>query len=131
MEIIPPEQLGLLRERLRAAAGMIVFTHGVFDLLHPQLIEHLRQARASGECLIVALHSDASARKIYGDERPVVPLEERAEVLSALEMIDFVTWFDDATPEKIIREVGPDIVIASGDDPLEINNLIEKISRLP
>jgi len=93
----------------------IVFTNGCFDLLHPGHIRVLEAARALGDALVVAINSDASVRRIKGNGRPVIPENERAEILAALEAVDYVTVFDEPTPRKLIARVLPD-VLAKGSD---------------
>src|SRR5882672_1563493 len=104
-KIVPPEQIANHCEQLRSQTNTIVFTNGIFDLLHAGHIHYLREARALSTHLVVALNTDASTRKFKGEQRPLIPLAERAEVLAALEMVDTVTWFDSETPETIIRLV--------------------------
>jgi len=102
-------------EAWRAAGERIVFTNGVFDLLHRGHIEYLEDARRLGDRLVVGLNGDASVRRIKGPERPIVPEAERAELLRALESVDLVVPFDDDTPERLIEAVRPD-VLAKGAD---------------
>src|SRR5215207_244736 len=92
-----------------------VFTNGCFDLLHPGHVDLLRRARALGTRLIVAINSDDSVRKIKGDGRPFVTQNDRAELLSALRFVDDVVVFDEATPERLIREIKPDVLVKGGD----------------
>ena len=99
----------------RAAGGRIVFTNGVFDILHPGHLRYLRQARALGDVLIVGLNGDASVRRNKGPERPINPQDERAEILSALECVDAVVIFDEDTPAEIIRAVQPDVLVKGAD----------------
>jgi rfaE bifunctional protein nucleotidyltransferase chain/domain len=101
--------------RFRDAHQRIVFTNGVFDILHPGHLRYLQQARALGDVLIIGLNSDASVRRNKGPERPINPEGERAEVLEALECVDAVVLFDDDTPAEIIRAIQPD-VLAKGAD---------------
>src|SRR6478752_6935984 len=89
--------------RARGAGRRIVFTNGVFDILHPGHLRYLQAARAHGDVLIVGLNSDASVRRNKGPERPINPEDERAEVLAALACVDAVSIFDDETPADIIR----------------------------
>jgi D-beta-D-heptose 7-phosphate kinase/D-beta-D-heptose 1-phosphate adenosyltransferase len=103
----------------RDAGKRIVFTNGVFDLLHPGHVRYLRAARAHGDLLIVGLNSDASVRRNKGPERPVNPEQERAEVLAALDCVDAVSIFDDDTPADIIRRVQPDILVKGADWPAD------------
>jgi rfaE bifunctional protein nucleotidyltransferase chain/domain len=103
----------------RAAGKRIVFTNGVFDLLHPGHVRYLQAARAHGDLLIVGLNSDASVRRNKGPERPINPENERAEVLAALACVDAVSIFDDDTPADIIRRVQPDILVKGSDWPAD------------
>jgi rfaE bifunctional protein nucleotidyltransferase chain/domain len=103
----------------RHAGKRIVFTNGVFDLLHPGHVRYLRAARAHGDLLIVGLNSDASVRRNKGPERPVNPEQERGEVLAALDCVDAVSIFDDDTPADIIRRVQPDILVKGADWPAD------------
>ena len=104
-----------LAHAFRAAQKRIVFTNGVFDILHPGHLRYLQQARAYGDVLIVGLNSDASVRRNKGPQRPVNPQEERAEVLEALECVDSVVLFDDDTPAEIIRAIQPDVLVKGAD----------------
>ena len=101
--------------RFRDAHQRIVFTNGVFDILHPGHLRYLQQARALGDVLIIGLNSDASVRRNKGPERPINPEGERTELLEALECVDAVVLFDDDTPAEIIRAIQPD-VLAKGAD---------------
>jgi len=103
----------------RSAGRRVVFTNGVFDLLHPGHVRYLRAARAHGDLLIVGLNSDASVRRNKGPERPIVPERERAEVLLALECVDAVSIFDDDTPAGIIGRVQPDVLVKGADWPAD------------
>ena len=93
----------------------VVFTNGCFDLLHLGHIRYLRQARELGDLLVIGLNSDASTRRIKGPLRPLVPAEERAETLAALEFVDFVILFDDTTAEGLISLIKPDVYVKGGD----------------
>lgn len=101
--------------RLRAAGQTIVFTNGVFDLLHPGHVRYLRQARALGDALIVGLNSDRSVRAIKGGGRPVTPEDERAEVLAALACVDAVVVFNEETPHDLIDAIQPDVLVKGAD----------------
>jgi len=114
-KIISPDEIKAVADRLRAQKATIVFTNGVFDLLHPGHVDYLTAARKEGSHLIVGVNSDASARRIKGEKRPLVRLEERIEVLAAWEAVSLVTWFEEDTPEQIIRRIRPDVLI-KGDD---------------
>jgi rfaE bifunctional protein nucleotidyltransferase chain/domain len=106
-------------ERLRTAGRTVVFTNGVFDLLHPGHVRYLRDARALGDALIVGLNSDASVRRNKGPQRPINPESERAELLEALECVDGVVLFDEDTPADIIRVVAPDVLVKGSDWPAD------------
>ena len=95
----------------------VVFTNGCFDLLHPGHIRSLEYARALGDALIVGLNSDASVRQLKGESRPVIPQDERAEILAALECVDGVIIFDDLTPQRTIAALLPDVLVKGGDWP--------------
>jgi rfaE bifunctional protein nucleotidyltransferase chain/domain len=98
----------------------LVFTNGVFDLLHRGHVTYLARARALGAGLLVALNTDASAKRLgKGADRPLNSLEDRAAVLAALGMVDAVTWFDDDTPEALIAACRPDVLVKGGDWPIE------------
>ena len=103
----------------RAAGERIVFTNGVFDLLHRGHVEYLEEARALGGRLVVGVNADASVGRLKGPSRPLVPEDERAEMLAALECVDLVAVFGEDTPERIIREVAPDVLVKGGDWALE------------
>jgi rfaE bifunctional protein nucleotidyltransferase chain/domain len=104
-----------LAERIHARGGKVVFTNGVFDLLHPGHIRYLRDARALGDALIVAVNSDRSVRAIKGPSRPVNPEQERAELLLGLEAVDAAVIFDEDTPHAIIGRIQPDILVKGAD----------------
>jgi D-beta-D-heptose 7-phosphate kinase/D-beta-D-heptose 1-phosphate adenosyltransferase len=103
------------RDRLRQSGKKLVFTNGCFDLLHAGHVRYLNQARAMGDALAVGLNSDRSVRTLKGEGRPIVPEEERAEVLAALECIDYVFIFDDLTPQRVIDAVVPDVLVKGAD----------------
>jgi D-beta-D-heptose 7-phosphate kinase/D-beta-D-heptose 1-phosphate adenosyltransferase len=102
-------------ERLRTAGSVVVFTNGVFDLLHPGHVGYLADARALGDALIVAVNSDRSVRANKGPERPVNSERERAEVLLALRSVDAAVIFDEETPHAIISRIQPDILVKGAD----------------
>jgi rfaE bifunctional protein nucleotidyltransferase chain/domain len=93
----------------------VVFTNGCFDILHPGHIRSFEQARDLGDVLIVGLNSDASVRALKGEGRPVLPQNERAEILAALECVDAVVIFDDLTPGEVIARLLPDVLVKGGD----------------
>ena len=114
-KIVPWDEVDELVARLRGEGKTIVFTNGVFDLLHVGHIRYLREAKSYGDVLILGLNSDASVRRIKGPRRPIVPESERAEMLAALEYVDYVVIFEDDTPEALIRKVAPDVHVKGGD----------------
>ncbi len=114
-KIIDPAELSAHCEMIRRDGGTIVFTNGVYDLLHPGHVQCLEEAKRLGSHLIVALNSDASTGRIKGNKRPIVPLEARMEILAAFASVSYVTWFDEDTPEKIIALVRPDVLVKGSD----------------
>ena len=98
-----------------AIDGDVVFTNGVFDLLHPGHIDVLDGARREGAALVVGLNSDASVRRLKGPDRPVRTETERAQVLAALEAVDAVVVFDEDTPFELVRALQPDVIVKGGD----------------
>ncbi len=102
-------------EGLRAAGKRLVFTNGVFDLLHPGHVRYLAAARALGDVLIVGLNSDASVRRIKGPGRPIQDQAARAEVVAALAAVDFVVIFDEDTAAELVGFIRPDIYVKGGD----------------
>jgi rfaE bifunctional protein nucleotidyltransferase chain/domain len=101
-------------------ARPLVFTNGVFDLLHRGHVTYLARARACGGSLLVALNSDASARRLgKGEDRPLNPLEDRMAVVAALEAVSAVTWFEQDTPAALIEVCRPDVLVKGGDWPVE------------
>jgi D-beta-D-heptose 7-phosphate kinase/D-beta-D-heptose 1-phosphate adenosyltransferase len=122
----------------RAAGERIVFTNGVFDVLHRGHVEYLEEARGFGDRLVVGINTDASVRRLKGAGRPIVPEPERAEILGALESVDLVVPFDEDTPERLIREVAPDVLAKGGDwtlDAIVGRELVEgrggRVERVP
>ncbi|MBI5523945.1 MAG: D-glycero-beta-D-manno-heptose 1-phosphate adenylyltransferase [Desulfarculus sp.] len=104
--------------RARAAGGRVVFTNGCFDLLHAGHVRYLGQARALGDLLILGLNSDSSVRGLEkGHDRPLVPQEERAEVVAGLMAVDLVVIFEEPTPLKLIETIAPDVLVKGGDWP--------------
>lgn len=99
----------------RAAGARIVFTNGVFDLIHPGHVRYLAAARAEGDVLVVGVNSDRSVRANKGPTRPITPEAERAEILRALAVVDAVVIFDEDTPAEIIRRLQPDVLVKGAD----------------
>jgi rfaE bifunctional protein nucleotidyltransferase chain/domain len=106
-------------DRLRAAGRKIAFTNGCFDILHVGHVRYLSDARRTGDCLVVAINSDASVRTIKGEKRPLVPQAERAEVVAALACVDYVTLFEEPTPLRLIQYLRPDVLVKGADWPEE------------
>ena len=111
----------LLRERqgLRAGGKVVVFTNGVFDLLHVGHVRYLTQARQLGDALIVAINSDRCVRELKGNHRPIIDQDERAEILAALRDVTYVTIFDQISPRELIKQVLPDVLVKGGDYGLD------------
>jgi len=101
--------------RLKKAGKKIVFTNGCFDLLHPGHVRYLEAARELGDILVVALNSDDSVRRIKGEGKPFVHQSERAEMIGALCSVSFVTTFSEDTPQTLIEEILPDVLVKGGD----------------
>jgi len=95
----------------------VVFTNGCFDVLHPGHIQSLEKARSLGDALIVGINSDGSVRTLKGEGRPVIPEQERAEILANLECVDAVVIFDELTPQRVVAELLPDVLVKGGDWP--------------
>jgi D-glycero-beta-D-manno-heptose 1-phosphate adenylyltransferase len=101
--------------RVRAAGGVVVFTNGVFDLLHPGHLRYLQRGRDLGDALVVGINSDRSVREVKGPDRPITPEGERAELLAALTCVDGVVIFDESTPHALIATLQPDILVKGAD----------------
>ena len=99
----------------KESRGRVVFTNGVFDLVHPGHIDVLRAARSCGDALVVGLNSDPSVRRLKDPERPLRSVAERAYVLASLEVVDVVTVFDEDTPVELVRALEPDVIVKGGD----------------
>jgi D-beta-D-heptose 7-phosphate kinase/D-beta-D-heptose 1-phosphate adenosyltransferase len=114
-----PEHARAIVEEWRRSRRSVVFTNGVFDILHPGHLRYLQAARAEGDALIVAVNSDRSVRANKGPSRPVNVERERAELLAALEVVDAVVVFDEETPAEIIRRLQPDVLVKGADWPAD------------
>jgi D-beta-D-heptose 7-phosphate kinase/D-beta-D-heptose 1-phosphate adenosyltransferase len=108
-----------VRKGLRAEGKSLVFTNGVFDLLHVGHIRYLAEARALGDALVVAINSDRTVRELKGEGRPVINESERAEILAALRHVTYVTVFDDVSPRTLITALLPDVLVKGGDYGLD------------
>jgi D-beta-D-heptose 7-phosphate kinase/D-beta-D-heptose 1-phosphate adenosyltransferase len=102
-------------QKLQASGKKVVFTNGCFDILHSGHIDLLRKARDLGDALVVAINSDTSVVRIKGSVRPIIPEQERAELLDGFDMVDFVCWFEDDTPLQAILTIHPDILVKGAD----------------
>jgi rfaE bifunctional protein nucleotidyltransferase chain/domain len=112
-KICPPQRLAA---RVASCARPLVFTNGVFDILHRGHATYLAEAHALGTTLLVALNSDASAKRLgKGADRPVNPLADRAALVAALESVGLVTWFEEDTPLELIRTCRPEVLVKGGD----------------
>lgn len=114
-KILPLESAFQLVDQLKAQGKRVVFTNGCFDLVHPGHTQYLAEARALGDVLIVAVNSDRSVAALKGEGRPIIPEHERAEILAAMEMVDFVTIFDDLSSQAIIGRMLPQVLVKGGD----------------
>jgi D-beta-D-heptose 7-phosphate kinase/D-beta-D-heptose 1-phosphate adenosyltransferase len=118
-KVLSQEKLLGVRQGLRAEGTRLVFTNGVFDLLHVGHVRYLRAARQLGDALVVAINSDRTVRQLKGDNRPLTNENDRAEVLSALRHVDYVTIFDDISPRVLIAKLLPDVLVKGGDYGLD------------
>jgi rfaE bifunctional protein nucleotidyltransferase chain/domain len=118
-KILTRDETLIERKRLREARQKLVFTNGVFDLLHVGHVRYLQQARALGDALVVAINSDRSVRELKGAGRPLMKESERAEILAGLAAVDYVTIFDDVSPRSLIAELLPDVLVKGGDYTLD------------
>ncbi len=109
------QELIILRQQWRDANQTVVFTNGIFDLLHVGHLQYLDAARALGDFLVVGLNSDRSTQELKGPKRPLVPQAERAALLLGLRPVDYVTIFDDRTAERLIAAIRPDVYVKGGD----------------
>lgn len=109
------DELKAIVAQAKGEGKTIVFTNGCFDLLHRGHLHLLREAKRLGDLLIVAVNSDRSVKTIKGPDRPILPQADRAELIAALEMVDFVTSFDEPDPYAIIRQLRPNVLVKGGD----------------
>jgi len=115
MAVLPLAEAVAVTRGARASGRRVVFTNGVFDLLHPGHVRYLQRARALGDMLIVGVNSDRSVRANKGAERPITPESERAELLAALAAVDHVVVFDEDTPQEIVTMLQPDVLVKGAD----------------
>jgi len=114
-KIMTPHELDQWLVRWRLQSKKLVFTNGVFDILHAGHIHSLKQAAGFGDVLIIGINSDASTKRLKGESRPIQTLEDRTEVLSALEMADAIIPFEEDTPLELIKRIRPDVLVKGGD----------------
>jgi rfaE bifunctional protein nucleotidyltransferase chain/domain len=112
--ITDKQELATWSASQRAAGKKVVFTNGVFDLLHAGHLDSLRRAKEEGDLLVVALNTDESVHRLKGEGRPILPLDQRMRLMAALEYVDCATSFDEETPANIIETVHPDILVKGG-----------------
>ncbi len=132
-KIFPRIQLVHIISQLRENGKRIVFTNGCFDIVHVGHVRYLREAKALGDILVVGLNSDASVSRIKPG-RPVIPEWQRAEVLASLEMVDYVTIFDEDTPYELIKELRPDVLVKGADwRPEDIvgRDIVPEVKTIP
>ena len=114
-QLIPRKDITAAARRLRRSRKKVVFTNGVFDVLHRGHVSYLAKARSFGDCLIVGLNSDRSVRSFKGKARPLQSQSDRAAILLALRVVDYVVIFGEETPDKIIRQIRPDVLVKGAD----------------
>jgi D-beta-D-heptose 7-phosphate kinase/D-beta-D-heptose 1-phosphate adenosyltransferase len=122
------ELLNIIKD-LKLKGKRIVFTNGCFDLLHIGHIRYLEEAKTLGDVLIVGVNSDSSVQKLKGSERPILPVGERAEILSGLGCVDYITIFDELDPLNLISSLQPDVLVKGGDwkkDQIVGSEVVEK-----
>ena len=113
--MLPRGDAAAFAQRERDAGKRVVFTNGVFDLIHPGHVRYLQEARSLGDALIVGVNADESVRRNRGEGRPITPDSERAELIAALGCVDAVTVFGEDTPAEVIRAIQPDVLVKGAD----------------
>jgi D-beta-D-heptose 7-phosphate kinase/D-beta-D-heptose 1-phosphate adenosyltransferase len=133
-KIMTSARLAALLARRRAEGDRVVFTNGVYDLLHAGHVTLLQKARKLGDCLVVGLNSDASVRRYKGPKRPLASQADRLKVLAALQSVDYVTLFDEDTPWELIKRLKPTILVKGGDysaHQIVGRDLVKRVVRIP
>lgn len=123
------EELKIIRQQFRSEGKIVVFTNGVFDLIHAGHIDYLKKAKSLGQVLILGLNSDESVRNIKGDKRPILNEKERAFIVSNLKPVDYVVIFDEDTPANVIEKLVPDVLVKGADwslDKIVGREIVEK-----
>ena len=113
------EELQKLRKQIRESGEILVFTNGCVDIIHAGHVDYLNKAKAAGDKMLVALNSDSSVQAITGKNRPIIPLEQRAFVMSNLSSVDYVTCFSEETPAELIADLIPDVLVKGQDWALD------------
>ena len=127
--LVSLKELKAIRQKLKTENKKVVFTNGVFDLIHSGHVDYLVKAKALGDVLMVGLNSDKSVKKIKGDKRPILIQDERSFILANLKPVDYIILFDEDTPENLIKELIPDILVKGGDwtvDKIVGNDIVIK-----
>ena len=138
MPVLPLTEAAAVVRSAQAAGGRVVFTNGVFDLLHPGHVRYLQSARALGDVLVVGVNSDRSVRANKGPGRPITPENERAELIAAVAAVDYVVIFDEDTPHQIVSALQPDVLVKGADwaaDAIVGRDIVEarggRVVRMP
>jgi len=118
-QVVTQQQLVEIRKRLKQEGKRVVFTNGCFDILHRGHVDYLSKARAKGDALIVGMNTDASVQRLKGPTRPIVEEQDRAFVLAAISVVDYVCLFEEDTPLELIKAVVPDVLVKGGDWSIE------------
>ena len=118
MQFLLKDNINFIK-KIKAERKKIVFTNGCFDLLHVGHIRYLSQAKKLGDFLIIGINSDSSVKELKGEDRPINSFEDRATLLSAIESVDLVIMFEEQTPENLIKDIVPDILVKGGDYNIE------------
>ncbi len=113
------EELKIIRQQLKAEGKIVVFTNGVFDIIHAGHIDYLKKAKSLGDVLMLGLNSDESVKMIKGDKRPILKELERAFIVANLKPVDYVVLFDEDTPARVIDKLIPDVLVKGADWTLE------------
>jgi rfaE bifunctional protein nucleotidyltransferase chain/domain len=133
-KVLTSARLAGLLARRKAKGDRVVFTNGVYDLLHAGHVTLLQKARKLGECLVVGINTDASVRRLKGPKRPMASQADRLKVLAALQSVDYVTLFDEDTPWELIKKLKPTILVKGGDyaaNQIVGRELVKRVVRIP
>ena len=114
-KVITLTELAAVRKKLKTEGKKVVFTNGCFDILHVGHTRYLKEAKKQGDILVLGLNSDESVRSLKGEKRPLMPENERADVIASLESVDYVTIFHELTPFELIEYLKPDVLVKGGD----------------